>query len=419
MHINVGFRPLPDSTRTKVMPIQMTLKAETQGVAVKLWTDTARSEALEQLKNVARLPITYSHVAAMPDVHYGRGATVGSVIATHAAIIPAAVGVDIGCGMHAVRLDLEADRLPDNLRPVREAIETRVPLGFARHTTLKRNAARRAQALEKRVHRVLERTPEVAKRRRKLDEAWRLGLGTLGGGNHFIELCLDEADRVWLMLHSGSRTLGAAIGEHFIQSARVEAERLDRRLPDRDLGWLEEGTDAFDRYWEALTVAQDYAHENRRAMTEACLDALAETLPEFGVTDEAIECHDNYASREQHAEADVFVTRKGAISARAGELGIVPGSMGTHSYIVRGQGNRESFHSCAHGAGRRMSRGAAKRQFTTADVAGQTAGIECRKDAGVIDEIPGAYKAIDDVMERQNDLALAVHKLRQVLNVKG
>ena len=248
---------------------------------------------------------------------------------------------------------------------------------------------------------MLERTPEVTKRKRKLDEAWRLALGTLGGGNHFIELCLDEADRVWLMLHRGSRTLGAAIGEHFIQSAREEAERLDRRLPDRDLGWLDEGTGTFDRYWEALTVAQDYAHENRRAMTEACLEALAETLPAHRVTDEAIECHHNYASRERHADADVFVTRKGAISARAGELGIVPGSMG------------------AHGAGRLMSRGAAKRQFTTADVVEQTAGIECRKDAGVIDEIPGAYKPIDDVMERQNDLAEPVHRLRQVLNIKG
>ena len=401
------------------MPIQMTLKAAPQGVAVKLWTDTAQSEALEQLKNVARLPITHSHVAAMPDVHYGRGATVGSVIATRGAIIPAAVGVDIGCGMHAVRLDLQAGQLPDNLRPVRDAIEARVPVDFARHAEPRRNAGPRIRALESRGARVLERTPEVAKRRRKLDEAWRLALGTLGGGNHFIELCLDEADRVWLMLHSGSRTLGAAIGEHFIQSAREEAERLDRRLPDRDLGWLDEGTGTFDRYWEALTVAQNYAHENRRTMTEACLEALAETLPAFDVSDEAIECHHNYVSRERHREADVFVTRKGAISARAGELGIVPGSMGVHSYIVRGRGNAENFESCAHGAGRLMSRGAAKRQFTTADVVEQTAGIECRKDAGVIDEIPGAYKPIDDVMERQNDLAEPVHRLHQVLNIKG
>ena len=401
------------------MPIQMTLKAVPQGVPVRLWTDTAQNEALDQLKNVARLPITYSHVAAMPDVHYGRGATIGSVIATRAAIIPAAVGVDIGCGMHAVRLDLEAGRLPGNLRAVRDAIEARVPVGFARHAELGRSAGPRVLALEKRVARVLERTPEVARRRKKLDEAWRLSLGTLGGGNHFIELCLDEADRVWLMLHSGSRTLGAAIGEHFIRSAREEAERLDRRLPDRDLGWLDEGTKVFDRYWEALTVAQDYAHENRRAMTEACLEALVETLPPFDVTSEAIECHHNYANRERHAGAHVFVTRKGAISARAGELGIVPGSMGAHSYIVRGRGNAESFHSCAHGAGRLMSRGAAKRQFTTADLAEQTAGIECRKDAGVIDEIPSAYKPIDDVMDHQNDLAEPVHKLRQVLNIKG
>ena len=335
------------------MPIQMTLKAAPEGVSVKLWTDTAQGEALDQLKNVARLPVTYSHVAAMPDVHYGRGATVGSVIATRAAIIPAAVGVDIGCGMHAVRFDLKAGQLPDNLRPVRDAIEARVPVGFARHADVRRNARPRVRTLEKRVARVLERTPEVAKRRRKLDEAWRLGLGTLGGGNHFIELCLDEADRVWLMLHSGSRTLGAAIGEHFIQSAREEAERLDRRLPDRDPGWLDEGTATFDRYWEALTVAQDYAHENRRAMTEACLEALAETLPAFSVTDESIECHHNYASRERHGGADVFVTRKGAISARAGELGIVPGSMGTHSYIVRGRGKTAVHHGRSDGADHR------------------------------------------------------------------
>ena len=298
------------------MPIEMTLKAAPHGVPVRLWTDTAQSETLDQLKNVAGLPITYSHVAAMPDVHYGRGATVGSVIATRGAIIPAAVGVDIGCGMHAVRLDLEAGRLPDNLRPVREAIEARVPVGFARHAELKRSAKPRVRALEKRVDRVLGRTPEIAKRRKKLDEAWRLSLGTLGGGNHFIELCLDEVERVWLMLHSGRHTLGAAIGEHFVQSAREEAERLDRRLPDRDLGWLDEGTGTFDRYWEAVTVAQDYAHENRRAMTVACLEALADTLPPFDVTDEAIECHHNYASRERHTGADVFVTRKGAISAR-------------------------------------------------------------------------------------------------------
>ena len=309
---------------------------------------------------------------------------------------------------------------PDNLRTVRNTIEDRVPVGMARHTKPRRTTRTRTRrALEKRIGRVLERTPEVAKHARKLDDAWRLGLGTLGGGNHFIELCLDEADRVWLMLHSGSRTLGHAIGSHFIVRAREEAERLDRRLPDRDLGWLDEGTGLFDRYWEALNVAQDYAKENRRTMTEACLEALAETLPKFKVTDEAIECHHNYASRERHAGEDVFVTRKGAISARKDELGIVPGSMGTQSYIVRGRGNPESFHSCAHGAGRAMSRGEAKRRFTTAELVAQTAGIECRKDAGVVDEIPKAYKPIDDVMRDQNDLAEPVHTLRQILNVKG
>ena len=401
------------------MPIEMTLKARTGGVPVHVWTDDAQSAALDQLKAVAALPIVHSHVAAMPDVHYGRGATVGSVIATRAAIIPAAVGVDIGCGMHAVRLDLEARALPDSLREVRNAIEVRVPVGFARHTELTRRTRRRVKTLEPRIARMLERSPDVARRAKRFEDAWRLSMGTLGGGNHFIELCLDESQRVWLMLHSGSRALGAAVGAHFIETAREEAERLDRRLPDRDLGWLDEGTLGFDRYWEALEVAQTYALENRRAMTETCLEALAETLPPFTVTDEAIECHHNYAAREVHAGIDVIVTRKGAIRAREGELGIVPGSMGTPSYIVRGRGRAMSFTSCAHGAGRAMSRGEAKRRFTEDDVARETAGIECRKDTGVIDEVPSAYKSVDAVMARQRDLAEPVHRLTQVLNVKG
>ena len=401
------------------MPIAMRLKAPPGGVGVDLWTDDVQSAALDQLRDVASLPITWGRVAAMPDVHPGHGATVGSVIATRAAVIPAAVGSDCGCGMLALRLDLFAHHLPESLRAVREAIEARVPVGFARHVEPPKGNRKALRTLEGRVARVLERTPGVAKRRRRLEEAWRTGLGTLGGGNHFIELCLDEEERVWLMLHSGSRTLGAAIGEHFVQEAREEALRLDRRLPDRALGWLDEGTAAFDRYWEALIVAQDYARENRRAMARACLEALAETLPPFAVIDEAVECHHNYASREVHEGQELYVTRKGAIRAREGELGIVPGSMGARSYIVRGLGAPESFESCAHGAGRRMSRGDAKRRFSLADLERETAGVECRTDAGVLDEIPSAYKAIDEVMERQSDLARPVHTLRQVLNVKG
>ena len=401
------------------MPIEMTLSPRAGGAPVKLWTTDAHSDALTQLKAVASLPIVHAHIAAMPDVHYGKGATVGSVIATRAAIIPAAVGSDIGCGMHAVRLSLEASQLPDGLGTVRSALEERIPVGRRHHGTLVAPARRAEKLLSRRIEHMLGRNPQVLRRRSKLARKWRMQMGTLGGGNHFIELCLDEADRVWVMLHSGSRSFGNVVGEHFIERARSEAERLDRRLPHRDLGWLDEGTPAFDAYWEAIGTAQDYALENRRTMLRLCLDTLAGILPAFRTTDEAVECHHNYASLEHHAGADVYVTRKGAIRARKGELGIIPGSMGTHSYIVRGTGAKESFESCAHGAGRAMSRSAARERFTEHDVRAQTRGVECRKDAGIIDEIPGAYRDIESVMHRQRDLCEPVHTLRQVLNIKG
>ena len=401
------------------MPVSMRLKAREGGVEVRLWTDTAESAALDQLKAVASLPIVFGHVAAMPDVHLGRGATVGSVIATRAAIIPAAVGVDIGCGMHALDLGLDAARLPESLQSLRAAIESRIPTGFSRHGEIRGGAGRRVRALAAEIDAILDRTPALRARVKNLDAAWAHSMGTLGGGNHFIEICVDERERVWLMLHSGSRALGNAIGQHFTQRARERAEREDRRLPDRDLGWLDDGTREFDDYVRAVAVAQRYALENRRAMVDACLEALREQHIPIAPSEAAVECHHNYVARERHYGEDVWLTRKGAISARAGELGIVPGSMGARSYIVRGRGAPESFASCAHGAGRRMSRAKARAQFSVEDLERATAGIECRTDAKVLDEAPGAYKDIDEVMARQSDLASTVHTLRQVLNVKG
>ncbi len=386
-------------------------------VPVHIWTDDIEHEATQQLANVARMPFVHSHVAAMPDVHLGVGATVGSVIPTRGAIIPAAVGVDIGCGMIATRISLGANELPDSLARVRSAIEARVPVGFDMHDE-RRIRKRGVKGLYDRHEALLGRVPALIKMTRKPDR-WQRQMGTLGGGNHFIELCLDEADRVWVMLHSGSRGIGNQIGRHFIALAREEMLALDARLPDRDLAYLREGTQSFDVYVEAVSWAQDYAAENRAQMLELVLEALGETLPVFEVTAQAVNCHHNYVAREHHYGADVLVTRKGAIRAGLGELGIVPGSMGAKSYIVRGKGNPMSYCSCAHGAGRRMSRTKAKQAFTEADLAHQTAGVECRKDPGVIDEIPGAYKDIDQVMANQEDLVDVVHTLKQVVCVKG
>jgi tRNA-splicing ligase RtcB (3'-phosphate/5'-hydroxy nucleic acid ligase) len=343
---------------------------------------------------------------------------VGSVIPTRGAIIPAAVGVDIGCGMNAVRLSLTAERLPDSLARVRAAIERAVPVGFGEHGDP--GARRDACApLARRLESIVSRHPKIAKMQRDHEKKWIRQMGSLGGGNHFIEVCLDEAGHAWVMLHSGSRGIGNCIGQYFIARAREAMLKDDARLPDRDLAWFDEGTRLFADYVEAVGWAQDYAFANRREMMALILQALRRELPEFETAGEAINCHHNYVRVEEHGRARVYVTRKGAISAREGELGIIPGSMGARSYIVRGRGNAESLCSCAHGAGRRMSRAEAKRRFSRADLEEQTRGVECRKDKGVIDEIPGAYKDIDRVMADQADLVDVVHTLKQVVCVKG
>lgn len=387
-----------------------------------VWTDDIEPAALQQLLNVAQLPIVHGHVAAMPDVHAGIGATVGSVIPTRAAIIPAAVGVDIGCGMNAVRLSLSAEHLPDGLARLRSAIEAAVPVGFEQHPYDKIRGsahARLARPLTDRLDRIVGKHPGLMKMQRQFVRTWVSQLGTLGGGNHFIELCLDEASRVWVMLHSGSRGIGNCMGRYFIAAARKLAEKEHTRLPDKDLAWFADGSPLFDDYREAVQWAQDYALLNRRMMLDLILEAIRPHLPPFHTEGEAINCHHNYVARETHLGEALFITRKGAISARDGELGIIPGSMGAKSYIVRGKGNSASFCSCSHGAGRRMSRSEAKRRFNRHDLAQQTEGVECRKDKGVLDEIPGAYKDIDRVMELQTDLVEVLHTLKQVVCVKG
>ena len=406
------------------MGIQLTLNKG--HVPVKVWTRDIEHEAMQQLMNVAALPIVHGHIAAMPDVHAGIGATVGSVIPTRSAIIPAAVGVDIGCGMNAVRLSLTASELPDNLHRVRSAIEAAVPVGFAQHEASKVRGsqhARTARVLDGRLDAIVEKHPALTKMQRRFNETWICQVGTLGGGNHFIELCVDEESHLWVMLHSGSRGIGNVMGRYFIEAARKAAMKNHVNLPDRDLAWFDEGTPWFDDYVEAVDWAQDYALLNRREMMRIVLEVLQRELSSkivpWNLEAEAINCHHNYVTREEHFGEKLFVTRKGAISARLGELGIIPGSMGAKSYIVRGLGNAESLCSCSHGAGRRMSRTAARRKFSQMDLEAQTAGVECRKDGGVIDEIPGAYKDIDAVMENQRDLVEVVHTLRQVVCVKG
>ncbi|MBV2091388.1 MAG: RtcB family protein, partial [Candidatus Thiodiazotropha sp. (ex Ctena orbiculata)] len=388
-------------------------------VPVHIWTGDTESTALKQLENVSRMPFIHHHVAAMPDVHAGIGATVGSVIPTKGAIVPAAVGVDIGCGMNAIRLSLTAAELPDSLRMLRNRIEQAIPVGFEMHD---RDPVKRSTIvpLAKRLDHIIDRHPAIARMQRKRPyDIWVRQLATLGGGNHFIELCLDENDAVWVMLHSGSRGIGNVIGRYFIELARKDMGDQLGRLPDRDLAYFSECAQHFDDYIEAVDWAQDYAMINRREMMQHMLDVLARHLPHFTITKEAINCHHNYVVREHHFGAEVYVTRKGAIRAGEGELGIIPGSMGAKSYIVRGKGSEASFCSCSHGAGRRMSRSKAKRQFNRADLESQTQGVECRKDKGVIDEIPAAYKDIDQVMANQSDLVEVVHTLKQVMCVKG
>ncbi len=398
---------------------------QTSGAPIKAWTRGVPIEdrAMDQLRNVAGLPFIHSHVAVMPDVHWGSGATIGSVIATRGAIIPAAVGVDIGCGMMAARTSIRAEHLPDSLLALRSAIEAAVPHGRTDNGGLgdvgawagdpPASAAARWTQLEAGYAAVVDKHPKAA-------HARGLGhLGTLGTGNHFIELCLDEAGDLWVMLHSGSRGVGNRFGSYFIERAKQEMRRWFINLPDQDLAYFAEGSEGFGDYFKAVSWAQRYARANREVMMEHVLGVLRGVFPDLAVTGEAVNCHHNYVAREKHFGKDVFVTRKGAVRAGEGELGIIPGSMGAKSFIVRGRGNPHSFSTCSHGAGRAMSRVEAKRRFTVEDHIRATQGVECRKDAEVIDETPMAYKDIDAVMAAQADLVDIVHTLRQVVCVKG
>jgi len=401
---------------------------ETGRVPIKAWTRGVpiEEQAKQQLRNVAALPFLFKHLAVMPDVHWGKGATVGSVIATKGAIVPAAVGVDIGCGMVAAMTDLTAADLPDSLAGVRAAIEKAVPHGRtdrggrndrgswgSPQTFLARPPI---SALASKLGVIADKHPKLS----RAAERARVHLGTLGTGNHFIELCLDESDRVWVMLHSGSRGIGNAIGSYFIERAQEDMRWHLVNLPDRDLAYLSEGSESFDDYVEAVGWAQDFARANRELMLEATLGAVSAALGRpVSAGTVAVHCHHNYVARETHFGEAVLVTRKGAVRAGSGELGIIPGSMGAKSFIVRGKGNPDSFCSCSHGAGRKLSRGAAKKAITLQDHIAATAHVECRKDEAVIDESPAAYKDIDAVMAAQADLVEIVHTLRQVVCVKG
>lgn len=405
---------------------------ESAGKPIKAWTRGVQVEdsAKQQLRNLASLPFIHSHIAVMPDVHYGMGATVGSVIATKGAIVPAAVGVDIGCGMAAQRTSLTASDLPDNLLGLRTEIEKRIPHGRTNngmpgdrgawgvcspHSTVGLHVGE--------VDKLLRQLQAITAKHPKLEKPAQRALthlGTLGTGNHFVEVCLDETDQVWIMLHSGSRGIGNAIGSYFIERAKEDMKRWFINLPDKDLAYFPQGSELFNDYCEAVEWAQNFARLNRELMMSAAVQALRQAVPKLFTLDKtAVNCHHNYVSWENHFNENVMVTRKGAVRARLGDLGIIPGSMGARSFIVRGKGNKESFCSCSHGAGRAMSRTEARKRFTLEDHAKATAGIECRKDEEVIDETPAAYKDIEAVMAAQSDLVEIVHTLRQVVCVKG
>jgi len=395
------------------------------GAPIKMWTRGVPVDeaSKRQLLNTATMPFIYKWLAVMPDVHFGKGSTIGSVIPTKGAIIPAAVGVDIGCGMMAVRTSLTANDLPDDLAPVRSALERAVPHGRTTTRTERDKGAweNLPAATEDAWAVLLPGFKAITGKHPKLAKANTANhLGTLGTGNHFLEVCLDQEDRVWLMLHSGSRGVGNAIGSYFIERAKDDMRRFFINLPDADLAYLPEGTPNFTDYWEAVDWAQRFAMENRKVMMRHAVDAMRGAIPKpFEAHLEAVNCHHNYVAREMHFGEEVMVTRKGAVHAGDGVMGIIPGSMGAKSFIVRGRGHAESFCSCSHGAGRVMSRTEAKRQFTVADHVAATAGVECRKDEGVIDETPRAYKDIDAVMAAQAALVEIVHTLRQVVCVKG
>lgn len=409
------------------MPIKKVIKGK--GL-VKVWTDEIDDNALLQLENMATLPFIHRHIAAMPDVHWGMGATIGSVIPSIGAVVPAAVGVDLGCGMMALRTSLDASDLPDNLHDLRTAIEIAVPHGGpgvkGSWTENHRDTPDIVKdiwngSFAKGYAKITEKYPTIAKTVGGKKSVTFEQLGTLGGGNHFIEICLDESDKVWIMLHSGSRGVGNRIGMKFINEAKEEMERYHIKdyLADKDLSYLVENTKVFNDYVEAVEWAQNYARVNREIMMNNVIMVMQNKFKDFKITKEAINCHHNYISRENHYGKNVLVTRKGAIRAREGDLGIIPGSMGAKSFIVMGKGNKESFCSCSHGAGRTLGRKEAKRKYTVDDLIEQTKGIECPKDIERLDEIPSAYKDIDKVMENQSDLVAVLHTLKQVVNVKG
>ena len=410
------------------MPIAQIFKDE--GCApVKIWTDDVEASALQQLHNMSTLPFIHKHIAVMPDVHWGMGSTVGSVIPTQEAIVPASVGVDLGCGMMAQKLDLKAHELPESLAQLRSGLEANIPhgrtnngqkgdrgaWGFAPSHV---QSAWRYMSLAVGLQSTIERHPKLMGKH-TLDSGLSQ-LGTLGTGNHFVEICLDLEDNVWIMLHSGSRGIGNRIGSYFISAAKELMERYRIKLADPDLAFIPEAEPIFQDYMNVIGWAQSYAQQNRELMMGAARNAVNFVMQrEVKGSDIAVNCHHNYVSIENHFGEKCYVTRKGAVRAREGDLGIIPGSMGARSFIVRGKGNADSFHSCSHGAGRAMSRGEARRRFTQEDLALQTAGVECRKDADVIDEIPSAYKSIEAVMANQSDLVDVVAELKQVLCVKG
>lgn len=398
---------------------------DSKGVPIKMWTKGVPidEKSKDQLLKTAQMPFIYKWMAVMPDVHVGIGATIGSVIPTKGAIIPAAVGVDIGCGMMAARTSLSASDLPDNLHALRTELERLIPHGMT-----KGRGRRDRGSWDTPTERVDQAWAELvtdfeyicAKHPRLKNTNNHKQLGTLGTGNHFVEICLDEHQQVWIMLHSGSRGVGNAIGNHFIELARKDMQKHFINLPDKDLAYLVEGTEHFDDYWFAVGWAQRFAMKNRELMMEAAVQALRIIIKKpFNAKVEAVNCHHNYVDKEEHFGQEVLVTRKGAVRARLGEYGIIPGSMGAKSFIVKGKGNQESFCSCSHGAGRVHSRTAAKKLFTVQDQIEQTQGVECRKDEAVIDEIPSAYKPIEDVMKAQSDLVEVVYTLNQVVCVKG
>lgn len=386
---------------------------------IKIWTKDVEESAMQQLKNTAKLPFIHKNgVVAMPDVHFGLGATIGSVIATTNAVIPAAVGVDLGCGMCAIRLSLKAEDLPDNLKDMRVSIEREVLQEHVSDNRFNENSNwyRKNRSFFRSFYDKHEQLGDCKRMEQKIVSQ----MGTLGGGNHFVEVCLDEENYVWVMLHSGSRGIGNMIGRYFISEAKENLQKYFVELPDNDLAYIPEHVELFRDYIDAVHWAQDYALKNREAMMSDVLSVIKKQLKiDFHGTTLAINCHHNYVEKEHHYNKNVWITRKGAIRAREGDYGIIPGSMGQKSYIVKGKGNCESYHSCSHGAGRAMGRNVAKSRFTEADLIEQTKGVECKKDKSVLDEIPAAYKDIDQVMANQTDLVQVIHTLKQVLCVKN